>query len=131
MQSSWRYAINDRKMKKTKVFGFTLIVLLILTAGVFIGYFIGLFNAYGDRVKMSKRQEDLQIRTESYQPSCDDLKKVEERRIVKSGNDTFVIEVSENYFVVFGLNAEPGKVPVTAWWGASREEALKQACGKK
>jgi len=117
-------------MKKTKVFGFTLIALLILIFGVFIGYFIGLFKSYGDRVEVSKRHEDLQIRTESYQPSCDDLKGVGKRRIVKKENDTFVIDVSENYFVVFGLNAEPGKVPVTAWWGASRAEALKQACDK-
>ncbi len=31
-------------MKKTKVFGFTLIAIVILVSGVFIGYFIGLFS---------------------------------------------------------------------------------------
>ncbi len=118
-------------MKKSKLFGFTLATLLILLSGVFIGYFIGLFKSYGGRVEFSKRQEELQIRTELYQPSCADLKEIGMPKIVKKGNDTFVVEVSENYYIVFGFNAEPGKTPVTAWWGASREDALKQACDKQ
>jgi hypothetical protein len=96
--------------------------------GAFLGYFMGIFQNYEGRVDLTKRKNELQIRTESYKPSCDDLKAVGKPRLIRKGSDRFVVDASENYFVVFGLNADPGKVPVTAWWGADRAAALAQFC---
>jgi hypothetical protein len=115
-------------MKKSKLVGSIFGGIVVFVLGIFMGYFIGVFQTSGHRVDFSKRKEALQIRTESYEPSCDELKKVGKPRVTKQGKDTIVVDVSEDYFVVFGLNAEPGKVPVTAWWGAGRAAAMKQAC---
>ena len=114
--------------KMTKIFGFISISAILFGTGLYIGYYIGMLKSYRDYIELSKRQESFQVRTESYQPSCEDLKYSGKLKIVQKGNDTFIVDNSENYFVVFGFNNEPGKVPLTAWWGASRSDALKNAC---
>ena len=103
-------------------------ILLVLALGILVGYFFGSFSGYRSHTKISERQESLQNRTEAYYPSCEELRRLGNSRLVKRDKDYFFVSVSEEYFVVFGFNAEPGKVPVTAWWGASRKEALRQAC---
>ena len=73
----------------------------------------------------------MQFRTESYTPTCEQLKSMGKPELIKKDNDYFIVDTSENYFVVLGFNAEPGKVPATAWWGAGRKELMNQTCKDK
>lgn len=118
-------------MKKTKVAVYIIAVIFIFMSGIFIGYHFSLFDSYKNKSEFSERRYDFQVRTESFNPTCEQLNRIGVSEVVKKGNDSFIVMVSMDYFVVFGFNAEPGNVPVTAWWGASRAEAMKQACNKK
>jgi len=118
-------------MKKTTLAGYIIGAILLMGLGFIGGYFMGIFNSLKEAREWSERQRAFQVRTEAYEPSCDELRKIGRPSVVKRGHDRFVVHVSEDSFVVFGFNAEPGKAPVTAWWGAGRKEALNQACGKK
>ena len=118
-------------MKITKWIGYTIATIAIFSLGIFIGYYVSSFHSYKDNSEYSKRRDDLLVRTEAYQPTCNELNKIGVSEVIKKGNDNFVVHVSNDYFVVFGFNAESGKAPVAAWWGADRAETLKQACGKQ
>lgn len=115
-------------MKKTKIFGLCLTGLILFVAGIFAGYFITIFQSNEKHEVYSQRQEELQIRTESYEPTCRELKELNNPKIIQKGNDMFLVKASQKRFIVFGLNVDPGEAPVTAWWGADRENALKQVC---
>ena len=106
------------------------LVVIFFVLGIFIGYLGGLFSEYKSRYSFSQRQEAFQNKTEAYSPTCEQLRAVGNPQMIQQRNDYFVVSASEDYFVVFGFNAEPGKVPVTAWWGAGRHEAIRQTCGE-
>ncbi len=118
-------------MKKTKVAVYLIALILVFMSGIFIGYHFSLFDSYKNKSEFSERRDGFQIRTESFNPTCEQLKRIGVSQAVRKGNDVFIVSVSNDYFVVFGFNAEPGNVPIMAWWGASRAEAIRQACNKK
>jgi membrane protein YqaA with SNARE-associated domain len=113
-------------MNRKHVIGTILIAIVSSTLGGLVGFIAGTCSDMKSQIKATQRQKDMQLKTEDYSPTCEQLKSVHMPQFAKKGNDYFAVVGSEKYFVVFGFNAEPGKVPVTAWWGADRDEAIKK-----
>ena len=91
-------------------------VVLALILGIISGRYYEQLQGQRLQDDWSKQRAELQTRTEGYIPTCDDLRKG--LSIVRSGDDTFVVEVTGDRFVVFGLNGKLKPAPATAWWGA-------------
>jgi hypothetical protein len=105
----------------------------ITLLALIIGFFSGLFYAapsQGEKPSaIHQRQNELQRRTELYEPTCRDLKTRSHPRLIKNGNDYFLVSVRQDYFYVIGLDLDPAHSPLFAWWGAGLDNALKQSCG--
>lgn len=118
-------------MKKRYIMGAILGAIFLLVIGGGIGFLIALYSTMESEIKTTARQKDMHLRTEEYKPTCEQLKSIGNPQLIKKGNDYFIVDTSEDYFVVFGFNAEPGQVPVTSWWGAGRKELMEQTCKQK
>jgi hypothetical protein len=118
-------------MKKRYIIGAILSALCFLVVGGVIGFIMGSYSGMESQIETTERQKDMQLRTEEYKPTCEQLKSVGKPQLIKNNQDYFVVDTSEDYFVVFGFNAEPGQVPVTSWWGAGRREFMEQACNRQ
>jgi len=102
--------------------------LLILSSGVFVGYYIGVILGQQQTVLINSREKQFQIRTEEYQPSCTELQNKSRPSIVTKGSDHFLVIARKNDFIVFGLNTKENNPPMTFWWSAELKTALKQSC---
>ncbi len=90
-----------------------------ILVGVFGGRYYEQIQHRSNESELSAESEAMYARTESYIPSCADLAKG--HSVVRKGKDTFVVVVTGDRFVVFGMNVSPNSVPVTSWWGSGLE----------
>lgn len=104
--------------------------LLGLLPGLWLGKYWAAFEDLRSTGEWNERRDQFQVRTEGYEPSCAELRNKGAPGIVTRGSDHFIVIVRDHDFIVFGLNAEPGKAPITAWWSAGLAAALRQACGE-
>ncbi len=101
---------------------------LVLSIGIFAGYYsVGILSQH-QTVSQSGREKQFQIRTEEYQPSCDELQNKNEPTVTTKGNDHFFVITREDDYIVFGLNTEGNSPPVNFWWSAKLKSGLQQAC---
>lgn len=101
---------------------------LAMTAGFFLGCIVTDLKFYKDHAHQADRKEDLQFRTESRDPSCEELRSRGIPEITQKGNDFYFVHATDAYFYQFGIALQPGHPPEVYWWGAGTEEALKQRC---
>jgi len=116
--------------KKTKLLFILFGFIISCAVGFYAGYIWSSLTSLNSFHKWSERRAKLQIRTEEYLPSCEELRNRGLPKIVKKDSDRFFVEVQDDYFIVFGFNAEPGKPPITAWWGSGLKAHLKQVCSE-
>ena len=107
-------------------------ILLGVSAVYGIGFLCGVLYAVdpacGPERQLSQRKERIKRLTESYIPSCEELKNNNSPRLVRKGNDYFFVEVQEDYYHVFGINVDPSQPPVLFWWGGGLASGLEQNC---
>lgn len=71
--------------------------------------------------------DQLQVRTEEYQPSCEALRRSGARPVVvRKGDDLYLTVSRDDYYYVIGIFLPPGRPPVFSWWGADLENALQE-----
>lgn len=121
--------------KKTKISLVSALSLLGVASIFGFGFLCGILSAVDptcDTVrKLSERHDKIQLHTESYDPSCEELKNKEIPKIVRQNNDFFFVNVSNDYYHVFGINVDPSEQPVLFWWGAELESTLEQKCAEQ
>ncbi len=113
-------------MKKHLLFTF-----LLLLAGFFVGYYWAVIQEQHRIDREGKRMAQFQVRTEEYEPSCMDLQNENKPTLVTKGSDHFIVIVKRYDFIVLGLNTDADKSPITFWWSADLQNALRQSCGQK
>ena len=101
----------------------------ILTGFIIVGFISYQFGYYKNyysthEASCNEWQKGIEARTETYQPSCEQLTEKGIPAIIKKENDYFFVHSSKNYFYVFGINIAPGKPPQIHWWGADTGELL-------
>lgn len=101
---------------------------IIFSSGFLLGILYVADPACSPKRKLSKRQNEIQLRTEQYQPSCEELKNKGLPVLVRQKNDYFFVNVQNDYYHVFGINTDPSEPPVFSWWGAGLESTLEQKC---
>ncbi len=101
---------------------------LVLSVGVFAGYYSVVILSQQQTVSQNRREKQFQLRTEEYQPSCDELQNKNEPAVTTKGADHFFIITRKDDYIVYGLNTEENAPPVNFWWSADLKSGLEQAC---
>ncbi|GEM_PF-2667326 len=101
---------------------------LVLLVGIVVGYYSAVIPERQQAVLRNEREKQFHIRTEEFQPSCTQLQNTKIPSIIQKGSDYFLVITRTNDFMVFGLNVDENNPPMTFWWGAELEGALRQAC---
>lgn len=109
---------------------FLLTTLTAGTAGFTAGRFYEILTAEEHRAARDARTAGLSLRTERYLPSCDELRQEGLPRIVPKGDDYFLVLPRKDDVYVMGIGLEPGKPPVSYWWGADLSNELNR-CKEK
>lgn len=106
------------------------IIILLFVAGVAVAYGIGYLNALWENDRehavADKLKKEFALRVEAYQPSCEELRHKGLPVIRKKGNDYFLVLTTSDYYHVIGINHSTDKAPITYWWGAGLEHAVKE-----
>ncbi len=101
---------------------------LVLFIGIIAGYSYALTQKQKQTVTVDTRERQFQIRTEEYLPSCSELQRRNGPSLTSKGSDHFLVISRKEDFIVFGVNSEGDRPPISFWWSAGVNDAIKQSC---
>lgn len=115
-------------MKKGIILFMLATVLLVLGFWVERFYEIAQDKNWGKKIEQG--EQELSERINDYPLTCSELTNKDLPILHKIGKDYIVVIPRNDDYIVFGINAEGEKQPVTTWYGADIKNEIDQVCHK-
>ena len=80
----------------------TLVFVSIVLAGL-LGFAIGKLSNYGEEIKYGKREKQLEVVVEGYQPTCEQLKEVGIHGPIKIKKNLILVKTEKNILLCLAI----------------------------